>query len=341
MDDLDALLHQLGLDRSSLDLDDMSAITTAVFTANRPRSARQLASDAGLDLEGLVSTYALLGVEIDDPDRPLFRDDEAEFLASLRGGGVGAVTGGWSDDLLRVIGTALARIADAGVAGYVGEVEQGLAEAGAHPAEWVEMALAGLHAVEDLSRGMPALLVHHFRQAVDRQRLAQETVTSRLHHRYAVGFVDLVGFTSLSRTLDARALVEVIRRFENRAHDIAAAHGGRIVKHIGDEVMFAALEPGAACAIALDLLGDADAEEGAGWVDGRAGIAWGEVVSRGGDYYGSVVNLAARLVDAAVQGEILVDEAVAGAVGEATPLEPAGRRQLKGFDEPVRVWSLG
>ena len=68
----------------------------------------------------------------------------------------------------------------------------------------------------------------------------------------------------------------------------------------------------------------------------RGGLAYGDLVNIHGDYFGPVVNLAARLTDSAVPGEVLVDEAVAAHVST----EPAGRRMLKGFDEPVRVHTL-
>jgi adenylate cyclase len=62
-------------------------------------------------------------------------------------------------------------------------------------------------------------------------------------------------------------------------------------------------------------------------------------VLRGGDYYGAIVNLASRLVDEAVPLELLVTEELAQAA-TACQFEPAGRRMVKGFDEPVTVRSL-
>lgn len=67
----------------------------------------------------------------------------------------------------------------------------------------------------------------------------------------------------------------------------------------------------------------------------------GEVVARRGDDYGPVVNLASRLSDEAIQGEVLVDEAVAASLqAEGLVFEPARRRLLKGFSDPVRVSTL-
>lgn len=54
-----------------------------------------------------------------------------------------------------------------------------------------------------------------------------------------------------------------------------------------------------------------------------------------------MVNLAARLVDAAIPGEVLADAAVVDAIdGDVPRFDPAGRRMLKGIPEPVRVWTL-
>ena len=83
--------------------------------------------------------------------------------------------------------------------------------------------------------------------------------------------------------------------------------------------------------------GSADAMQPA--VLPRGGIAFGEVLVRGGDYYGAVVNLASRLADQAVPSELLVTEQLAEAATGCT-FEPAGRRVMKGFAEPVTVRSL-
>jgi len=99
----------------------------------------------------------------------------------------------------------------------------------------------------------------------------------------------------------------------------------------------AAIDPVAGSHIVLDLV-EAFTDDG---TQPRGGLVFGEVLFRHGDYYGPVVNLAARLVDTAIPGEVLVDSSVAEeAKDESLSFEPAGRRQVKGFDAPVAVWSL-
>lgn len=104
---------------------------------------------------------------------------------------------------------------------------------------------------------------------------------------------------------------------------------------IGDEVMFTAINSDAACLIASELLSAA----GDWAVRAHGGIARGVVIPSGGDVYGEVVNAAARIVDVAVPGEVLVTAEVVDDAPEHT-FEPAGRRALKGFAEPIRLWSL-
>jgi adenylate cyclase len=152
--------------------------------------------------------------------------------------------------------------------------------------------------------------------------------------------VDLVGFTPYAQDVAPQELAGFVETFEARANDVVAERGGRVVKHIGDEVMFIDADPTTACEIALRLV---EAFGGEAGVSPHAGVGFGPLVARGGDYYGSVVNLASRIADLAVPGEVLVTEAVERtAVGQADTFafEPAGRRMLKGFAEPIPLWSV-
>ena len=97
--------------------------------------------------------------------------------------------------------------------------------------------------------------------------------------------------------------------------------------------MFVGVEPRAACDFALDLLASFGEEQ---LVHGA--VVYGDVLFRHGDYYGPVVNRASRIADLAVPGEVLVDSSIAEI--PAVSSQPAGRRVLRGFDEPVEVFSI-
>ena len=121
----------------------------------------------------------------------------------------------------------------------------------------------------------------------------------------AVGFADMVGYTSLTRRLDIGELTTLLEEFESLATNIIARGRGSVIKNVGDEVMFSAQTPEDAAHIALDLQ-DAFAEQ-EDMPDLRVGLAWGPVLARYGDLYGSVVNIAARLTSSANPGTTLVD----------------------------------
>lgn len=110
--------------------------------------------------------------------------------------------------------------------------------------------------------------------------------------RLAVGFADLVGFTRLTRRLEEEELGELVESFETTAADLVAAHGGRLIKTLGDEVLFAADDAGTAAEIALRLIEAMSQDETMPAL--RVGIAFGTVTTRMGDVFGTTVNLASR-----------------------------------------------
>lgn len=137
----------------------------------------------------------------------------------------------------------------------------------------------------------------------------------------AVGFADLVSFTRRARELDARELADLVEGFESRAADVVAAHGARLVKTIGDEVLFTAPTPAQAASIALDLVETLEL---------RIGMAYGPVVPLMGDVFGTTVNLAARLTAIARPGTILVDAELAGGLG-GFDIQKIRRRPARGL----------
>jgi adenylate cyclase len=127
-----------------------------------------------------------------------------------------------------------------------------------------------------------------------------------------VGFADIVNYTRLTRRLTETQLGQLIERFEGQAADVIALNGGRVIKSIGDEVLFVADTPaqGAAIALALqDKVAEAD-----DLPELRIGLAYGSILIRLGDVYGEVVNLASRLTSEAKPGRVLADREMAAAL---------------------------
>jgi adenylate cyclase len=296
-------------------------------------TAAELAERAGLEVDAALRLWRTLGVAVADDSRPMFSERDVGFTAYI--GELNPV-GHHGDELLRVLGESLARVAEAAVSVYVQTVEPRLDLPEIDQVVWAQDLAQATTVALRLGDAMGIIFGHHMRDAIDRQRFAQTDVTERSLHRLAVGFVDLVGFTPLSLHTAPTALLELISTFETEAFEAARAHNGRIVKHIGDEVMFVALDAASGCAIARDMT----AAYGGEGVEPRGGVAFGEVITRHGDYYGTVVNLASRLADLAVPKEVLVDQATMASAEGRFAFRPAGLRLLKGFDQPFEVFSL-
>ena len=155
----------------------------------------------------------------------------------------------------------------------------------------------------------------------------------------AVGFADLVSFTRLVRQVSERELARMVQRFEALASDVVTAHSGRVIKTVGDEVLFVAMGAAPAAAIALDLV-QAMAEDDV-LPDVRVGMASGQVVSRLGDVFGTTVNRASRLTALARPRTVLVDDALAASLASVSGFEmsPLRRQTLRGIG-PVTPWTL-
>jgi adenylate cyclase len=195
--------------------------------------------------------------------------------------------------MARTLGLAAARMADAVVGFWSDRVAAG-----------EEIALDP-ERIDELEKVVGYLFRRHLLDSAARQTGWSDTTEEG--PIVAVGFADLVGFTSLSEQLTDRETAELIERFEVLATDLVVGGGGRVIKMIGDEVMFTA-DPGHVADIALSLAETFDSPD---LPSVRVGVAAGPVVAQGGDLYGPVVNLASRATIAARPGSVLVSPALA------------------------------
>ncbi|MFE9805052.1 adenylate/guanylate cyclase domain-containing protein [Streptomyces sp. NPDC005548] len=164
--------------------------------------------------------------------------------------------------------------------------------------------------------------------------------------RLAVGFADLVGFTRLTRRMEEEELGELVEAFETTAADLVAAHGGRLIKTLGDEVLYSADDAGVAAEIALRLIETMANDET--MPELRVGIAFGTVTTRMGDVFGTTVNLASRLTSIAPRDAVLVDGAFAeeltrtgdAPASEAEAAEAAAAAEKEGEEPPSYRFAL-
>jgi adenylate cyclase len=147
----------------------------------------------------------------------------------------------------------------------------------------------------------------------------------------AVGFIDIASYTALSRRIDWVELASLLERFEGCAFDHVAAQGGRVVKTLGDEILFLAGEPAVAAEIALSVMeaGKADPD----LPPMHAGLAYGPLLERVGDIFGPTVNIASRVTGLARPGAVLVDGACRNALADDRRfrLKRRPRRPVRGY----------
>jgi len=296
---------------------------------------RRLGADEVMDLTGLSrDTFERLcrsaGYVIDGE----FTELDVEAFRSFA-----TASDVFSEDALnnfaRVLAAAMARVADATTALFRIDVATHIEAAGGREIDYARKNHEMTGMLEALDAPMQAFFMNQLTGAVrlgDQGRQAA-TSNSTTAIRVAVGFCDIVGYSQLSASLAPDELAGFITDFEGRATALVNDHGGRMVKLIGDAIMFVAVDPTAAVSAARAIVGAFDRARPS------AGIAYGEVTAIGGDYYGNVVNLASRIADQAEAGEVLVDEATAR---ESTKyiFGAAGHRHLKGIGEAIPVFTV-
>ncbi|HEY6526420.1 MAG TPA: adenylate/guanylate cyclase domain-containing protein [Solirubrobacteraceae bacterium] len=153
-------------------------------------------------------------------------------------------------------------------------------------------------------------------------------------------FVDLVGYTALTETRGDRAAARIATEFQRTMSVISRGHGAWQVKSMGDSVMIWVPEPARALALAVDTLDDVGTRDDL--LPVRVGVHTGPAVMCGWDWYGSTVNVAARLASEAGPNEALVSGTSRTAASNDLP-RPLGRRrelQLRGVEQPVVAWCL-
>ncbi len=150
----------------------------------------------------------------------------------------------------------------------------------------------------------------------------------------ALCFIDLTGFTRYTEEEGDIEALDVVENFVATIEETLPREA-TIVKTIGDEVMLVSPEPAGLTQWAVDLMGRFPQRP-----QPRVGIHCGAAVYRDGDYFGGQVNLAHRVVNRALAGEVLVTDRVTEAIAanEQLSFEPIGQVALKGFPEPTELF---
>jgi adenylate cyclase len=307
-------------------------------------SAADVAERSGVTLEQASRLWRALGF----PDRGseiAFTASDSDAVSTL----VGQVDQGLIDfdmavTLTRAVGQTMARLADWEVATLVHRVQ----EIEASEQATGSRARAGMHLIQEMSEPFERLLVYvwrrHLAAAVARVEALggasdADTVDADLRTTpMTIGFADIVAFTELTNELTQSRIGDLVETFESRCADVVAGQHGRIIKTLGDAVLFVNNDPIRAYDTAEGIINVVGRDPR--MPDVRVGLASGSVVMRLGDVFGPPVNLASRLTGVARRNRVIVDQTTADLLPPdqfETRRLPA--RPVRGFGlvEPVAV----
>lgn len=300
----------------------IGSLEKELLGGNRAYSRRDLEENHGVDEELSADYWRGLGFSNVGYDTAVFTEDDAQAITSL----AGLVQGGQLSEetfmtVVRGLGFHQGRLAMWLTEALVDEYKA---------TEGLNDTQARMRMLEEI----PKLLgifeeqtVHAFRRqmAAFTARAGAEILRSSSNDweddsmplPRAVGFADLVQFTRLAQSVGGVELADVVSEFEGLCRDVISDGGGRVVKTVGDEVMFLADTPEDGVRIALSIAENIALEPSLPKV--RVGLTWGNMFSRYGDVFGPKVNLAARLEGIARPGAVVIDAATADVVDSAFP----------------------
>lgn len=301
-------------------------------------TSEDVAAAAGVPVEEARRLWRALGFP-DAGDSAAFTDADLSALSSITGAvEQGAIDFDTAVRLTRAVGQTIARLADWQVATLTSRVQQledGDEATGSRIGSAIRLA-------EQVGLPFEQLLIYAWRRHLAAAVARVEALGANdedLHTvEVTVGFADLVQFTALSNEMDEDRIGDMVEIFESRCADVVAAKHGRVIKTLGDSVLFVSEDPVRGMEIAqsiVEVIG-----KDSRLPDVKIGIATGAVVMRLGDVFGPPVNMAARLTGVARRNRVITDPATAALLPqeefEWRPLPP---RPLRGFGvvEPVAV----
>ena len=315
------------------------------FAGLTATSFREVSEREGVPLDLLLVVRESAGLAQADPDDPM-RDDELQVVPLLRLQLSLGFDPAVVERSLRVYGDAFRRIAETEADWWHTQVSHphiaaGMSEAemqaatvgfGEELAPLIEQAMFALYRANQ-EHTWTENLIDEVEDALDRAGLHTRMTTAP-----AICFLDITGYTQMTEERGDLAAAELADRLTPLVQRPAERHGGRVVKWLGDGVMFYFRTAIGGVTAALEMV---DAVETAGRPPAHVGLHTGPVVFQGGDYFGRTVNVASRISSQAGPGQVLVSQEVVDRVAsDGFSFESVGSFDLKGVAEPVPLHSV-
>ena len=303
--------------------------------SDRSLTAEDAAARADVSVDFVIRHRRALGLPVSEDDEQLFSEEDVKAIEDVKRFLDAGLEEEGVLDATRVVGESMSRVART--------VAQLTASSLLKPGvNEHDLGLGFAEAAKKLVPPFGNQLEFVFKQQL--LELVRSEVISRQElesgHPDAdtinVSFADLVGFTKLGEELPPEEIGRVAGRLGELAADLADPPV-RLVKTIGDAAMLMSQETEPLVRVTLDLVRAAD-DAGEDFPMLRAGVARGEAIGRGGDWYGRPVNVASRITGVARPGSVLTTESVHDAVEDSFDWSFAGKKKLKGVKEPLPLF---
>jgi adenylate cyclase len=316
-----------------------------LILGGEPRfTAFELAEQTGTTLDETRRIWRALGFPERDPGEVAFTEADVVALALVRRVvDEDIVDLDTAINLTRALGQTMSRLADWDVAALAPRVAAP-DEASGELAAQVRMTEA-MRLINEIGGSFEHLLIYawrrHLAAALARAEALASSDDETTTTDVTVGFADLVAFTALSNEIGEIRIGDLVEIFESRCHDVVSVHNGRVIKSLGDSVLFVVDDPMRALDIADGIITVIGRDPR--MPDVRIGMASGPVALRMGDVFGPAVNMAARLTGVARRNRMIIDETTASLLPEDRfECRRLPARPLRGFGlvEPIAVRRL-
>ncbi len=313
-------------------------LTRAILGTAPVFSAADVAEESGITIDEARRLWRALGFPEFDTE-VAFNEADLEAVSVL----MGFVESGSIDfdtavNLTRGVGQMMSRLADWEVATLVTRVEE--LESGEQATG--SRVTSAMRLIDELNRPFELLVIYAWRRHLAAAVARVEAMGAKdedLHTvEVSVGFADIVSFTALSNRITREKLGDLVEVFESRCQDVVSRMGGRIIKSLGDSVLFVIDDADKSMAIAEGIINVVGRDPK--MPDVRVGVASGPVVQRLGDVFGPPVNMAARLTAVARRNRIIIDQHTADKLSpELYESRRLTARPVRGFGlvEPLTV----
>ena len=315
------------------------------FASLSSKTFAQLSDETAVPVSLLFVMREAMGFARPGPD-DFVREDELRVVPPIRYQLERGFNPATIERWLRVYGDSLGRMTEEEGAWWNSEIQGPIIASGEDIGRKMhEASQWGLKLAEMVEPAIHAMYTAHQEHIWSRNifegvedQLERAGLRAKMTRPPAMCFLDMTGYTRLTEERGDAAAADLAASMARTVQRTSREHGGKLVKWLGDGVMFFYRDPGPGVLAALQMV---ESITGAGLPPAHVGIHAGPVVFQEGDYFGRTVNIAARIAAYARPGEILVSQEVVDASSvDGVTFTSIGPADLKGVSGELNLFSV-